>query len=184
MLISVAGIKYNNVGGDTAIVAAMLTKWNSATQSSDSVGLALAFITNTITSYTLMSVPFQYFNTETPDTAIIIVISNATEDFIAGSKLWVDDFSLSGIASISEVSAANVSIYPNPTTTELMLEMVIPIKGTIEIYDANGKKVRVCALNGTNTSVSVADMPRNTYIYFIKDNSGKAVGAGKVLLGQ
>lgn len=176
--------KFNNVGGDTAIVGVYLSKWNAGTQMSDSVGIAFAIITSTVNSYTLVNVPFQYFTSATPDTAYVLVLSNATENFIAGSKLWVDDFILSGIASISELSSANVSLYPNPAPTELMLEMAIPIKGLIEIYDVNGKIVSICAINGTHTTVSVADLPSNTYLYIIKDNSGKAMSAGKALLGQ
>ena len=176
--------KFNNAGGDTAMVAASFTKWNPVTQNADSVAVAIALVTNTTNTWTQMNIPFQYFTGQTPDTAYIGAFSTITDTFIPGSVLKVDDFSFSGIASVSEVISNGINIYPNPASSELFVDFENPIKGDLLIYDLSGRIVLNTTLSDVKTKISVATLPKNTYLYNITDRTGKILKSGRIQLGQ
>jgi hypothetical protein len=53
---------------DTAIVGAWLTRWNTTTEDRDTIGYSVLEVTETQTSFTEFNIPFEYSNTDAPDT--------------------------------------------------------------------------------------------------------------------
>ncbi|HOY32156.1 MAG TPA: PCMD domain-containing protein [Bacteroidales bacterium] len=93
--------KYEPVGGDSALVSVLLSKFNSGAGKRDTIGLARQVYKNTVTTYTSIDLPFTYFSTETPDTLTLLICSSADIRFNdlmnckgqVGSKFWIDEIS-------------------------------------------------------------------------------------------
>lgn len=85
--------KYQAQNNDTSYMIALLTKWNDATQQTDTVGMTGYFTADTYVNYTELNVPFFYNSTETPDTLNVIFISSGFNG-TAGSTLIIDDVTL------------------------------------------------------------------------------------------
>lgn len=86
-------LKYLPQGNDTSYMIGLLTKWNEASQQTDTIGMTGYFTADTYNNYTELNVPFIYNSTENPDTLNIIFLSSSF-DGTDGSSLYVDDVSL------------------------------------------------------------------------------------------
>jgi len=82
--------KYQPATADTAFMLAYLTKYNSSTNSSDTIGASMYLFTETLADYTKILLPFAYQSEDMPDTINIIFISTNPENMKVGSTLWVD----------------------------------------------------------------------------------------------
>jgi len=94
--------KYEPVGGDSALFSVLLSKYNTGAHKRDTIALARQVITNTVSTYTMIDLPLNYYFTDvTPDTLTLLICSSADIRFNdlmnckgqVGSKLWVDEIS-------------------------------------------------------------------------------------------
>ncbi len=91
--------KYEPVGGDSALVSVLLSKFNSVEGKRDTIGIARQVFKNTVTTYTLIDLPITYSSTETPDSLTLLICSSADirlNDLMnckgqVGSKMWIDE---------------------------------------------------------------------------------------------
>jgi len=91
--------KYSPVGGDSAMVSVLLSKYNTALGKRDTIGLAREVYKNTVTEYTMIDLPIVYQTQETPDTLTLLVCSSAgvrLDDLMnckgqVGSTMWIDE---------------------------------------------------------------------------------------------
>lgn len=86
--------KYNPVGNDEAILKAFLFKWNSSTNTRDTIAEAeLTTPFSTGNSFSTFAASFVYNSTEYPDTMLMFMSSSGSNPQI-GSVLIVDDMHL------------------------------------------------------------------------------------------
>ena len=77
---------------------------------------------------------------------------------------------------ISNVTAAEFSVYPNPATTVLNINSNQHIAGfNLQVYDVVGRLVISQVLTDSNNAVNVALLANGTYIYRIADKQNEVV---------
>ncbi len=111
---------------DEAYIQAVLTRYQSRkTELIGGIGLVLP----PAATYTLVSEPLEYEPLSlSPDTLSIDAFSGTTDDLHAGTTLLLDDIQLTGsiTAARNPEAAADLLIYPNPSTTgEFSLASVV-----------------------------------------------------------
>jgi len=94
--------KYEPSGGDSALVSVLLTKYNTIASKRDTIGFGRQIIKNTVSTYTKIELPIDYYiTTVTPDTLTLLICSSAginLNDLMhcqgsVGSKMWIDEIS-------------------------------------------------------------------------------------------
>ncbi|WP_299122520.1 T9SS type A sorting domain-containing protein [uncultured Winogradskyella sp.] len=72
--------------------------------------------------------------------------------------------------SINDVETSTISLYPNPTSSDLTIEGLVS-HSKISIYDVNGRKLK--AFNSQNSKVSLNISEFNSGLYFVEINSNE-----------
>jgi hypothetical protein len=180
--------KWNRVGNDSATVIVAMTKWNATTHTRDTVvDMENYFITTNASSWTMFTVPLTYILNVYPDTVFMAIgIANTVMPEHPGSIFTVDDLSFTGNVAIGiheeENNQQSVTVFPNPFGEQATLSIsnVQLTKGSIEIYDMLGNKVRVMEnLSGNNFIINREGLPAGIYFYNVI-NDGVMVGSGKI----
>ncbi len=94
--------KYQPVGGDSALILVLLSKYNTGAGHRDTVAYAEQYMKSPVSSYTFIDLPIDYAtynNPNTPDTLTLIITSSGGVNFVdlmnckgqVGSKLWIDE---------------------------------------------------------------------------------------------
>lgn len=90
--------KYSPVAGDSAGIAALLTRWNVAAQRRDTLAIAASVRYDPQATWAAFDLPFLYLIPDTvPDTLLVALVSSqGGRDFQGqpGSTLWIDDLEL------------------------------------------------------------------------------------------
>src|SRR5690606_8502041 len=122
--------QYDPLNGDSAEFSVKLTKYNSATQSSELVGSGSLRITDPASSYTQFTVNINYVSSETPDTIVLVVTSSAGYNLQdlhngagqVGSTLYVDDIGFTFPVSVeNEFISPKVRVYPTQVSDVLYI---------------------------------------------------------------
>lgn len=96
-------LKYSPVGGDSAGIAALLTRWNTTTGQRDTLAEAALVQYDTVNAWTLFDLPFVYSQQGVnPDSIIVAVVSSfGGSNFMGqvGSTLWIDALDLAYLAN-------------------------------------------------------------------------------------
>lgn len=169
--------KYEPVQGDSAEAYSYLTRWNGSSR--DTIASAYTKIYDAKNVYTLAEIPFVYNNnfTEDPDSITIVFASSSRGDIFQGQEgntLFVDDISLYYCVTSSYqplMSENNVTVYPNPTTTELVnFSLEKPIEnGLVRVYTNDGKNVSLSSFQGDSHQINVGNWTQGVYRYSIID---------------
>lgn len=177
--------KWNRVGGDSAAVFLIMTKWNSSTHTRDTVANEENYIINSAAAWTQFSFPITYLMNVNPDT-IFVAAGNASNSPNVGSVFTVDDFGFMGTVpiGINEAPAmiAAVSVFPNPFAEQATLNIkdVQLSNGKIELFDVLGNKVRSMEnLSGNNFIISREGLPAGIYFYTVTEEN-TLLATGKI----
>lgn len=86
--------------------------------------------------------------------------------------LSIDDVTVkaTSLLAVSDVSKKSVSIYPNPTTEALTVNVNSKIN-SVDIYDLSGKLVRNTSVSAEN-KVNVQDLKNGTYVLKVNTEAG------------
>ena len=176
--------KYFPTGTDTAFCNVQLFKWNTTTNSRDTLATGTFFENNTVNSYTQASILLDYdpqFSSLTPDTAMINYRASSDIIPIPGSSLFVDELSFSGGVGVEEqtVSANQVTVFPNPANSELNLKFTDTKSHSVLIYDASGKVVAKGTVTNKATKINVAEISNGLYFYKAFDKNNGIITSGK-----
>lgn len=169
--------KYVPVSNDSAALVSILTKWNSQTNSRDTIASAGGITAQPQANYTTFNYTYEYFSQQTPDSIQIVFTSSAdgaNNNGQVGSALWVDNVSLEIVNGIDlpMMPEVVVNCYPNPVTDYVTIDLQnVPGKSMVGIYNADGKlMLQKQVLQGLNT-IDFAALPCGNYIYTITQNS-------------
>ena len=174
--------KTNLIGGDTAAIGVVMTKWNGTSRDT-LVNVPSYNFTNNAAAWTSFSIPLTYLMAGNPDTCLIIAGVGGTTPH-PGSTFTLDDLAFTGLIGVHEenIVPSSVSVYPNPFNEEATLAFtnVNISDATLEITDVLGNVVRVMnGLNGEDVRFNRDGLINGIYFYRLV-NQGEVVATGKL----
>ncbi|MFN3940872.1 MAG: T9SS type A sorting domain-containing protein, partial [Chitinophagales bacterium] len=134
---------------------------------------------NTVSSYTMFEVPIA--NGGVPDSMQIIILSSGSfAGAVAGSVLYVDNMSLTGLSNVDflEGSGIRPNIYPNPAFDVIHILNPLDHNVDMEVYSLNGAKVDFVTLTPDENAIDVSLYSTGLYMFRLIDN-GEQIFAGK-----
>jgi hypothetical protein len=164
--------KYTPVNGDSAGVVAILTRFNTGTNSQDTIAEAIGAIKNAATTYTQFEFDFDYSITGTdPDTIILVFVSSGDGGNFngqVGSTLLLDDISLEYPSGIEESIAPEftVDVFPSPASDEvsLLFNTDNPEKLQCRIYTMDGSFITSFSLSDKKHQLNISTWKQGKYI--------------------
>jgi hypothetical protein len=169
-------------GSSQGSVTALLTRWDSGMGMRIPVATATQTLSGMAMSWANFTIPFTYVDAGNPDTCIIILKASGTTP-TNNDYLWVDNLAFSGFTGINENSSFlnNMSVYPNPTTNKIILDLNYKTaeQTIIQLTDITGKIVlskNVGELNGQSKQImDVSSVAKGSYFVRIITTSGTEV---------
>lgn len=180
--------KLTLVGGDTAAISVIMTKWNTGLQKRDTLCAVDKYLFSNVAAYTLLSIPMSYSINANPDTALIVTGifgPNGAKTHV-GTLFYLDDLLFTGTApfSVAEVAGHDpyLHLFPNPALSEVTVQIDASVglnEARLVIYDVLGKEVKtVNRINSWEFKMDLHDLKGGVYFYsFVSD--GKTVSNGK-----
>lgn len=173
--------KYVPTAGDSSGALVAFTKWNATSMKRDTVAFGFAVIKDSTTIYTKKEFNITYFNSNIPDTVIVLFLSSGVSVTQAGSKFTVDEVMMLG-GNTGIQSTANISfhVYPNPAKDYLYIDL----KGAFgelqyHIFDTQGRMIYNEKVNHLN-HIALRSLPAG--VYFIKVTSGQGSASSKFIV--
>lgn len=178
--------------GDSMNFTAILTKFDTATQMKEFVGIAAFTESAVVGSYVKQDVLFLYdsANTLVPDTMIITIFNSNAETPKFGSVLFIDEITVdtpvvTSVFTHNTPKAFQVNTYPNPVqyTANFAFELSQPEKVTIKVYDMVGKEVATVANESKYAGKHIIPFDVTTLnkgIYMYQIIAGEASTSGKL----
>ena len=171
--------QYMASGSDQAYISILLTQWNTASLSRDTISYVYKPLPGMAMSWANFTIPITYINNSFPDSAIITLsASNANGALTAAnSYLYIDNLSFKNTIYLStpENSQIGIYIYPNPVSSLLNIEIPGIVNNvSTEVYDILGnlKLNKSSSSNSGIIQIDVSSLPRGTYL--LKLNSGSS----------
>lgn len=183
--------RMNVSAGDTGLCAMILCRWNTSTQTRDTLFYteSLAF-PGSQSSWTGFSFPITYSSGATPDTCLIafgLISLNSSTNI--NSFLDIDDLSFNGTVPIGineQTSVSGGNFYPNPMTdrAEIRFEGALLDNASLEIYDLSGKLIRTdLGINGSVITFERLTLASGTYMYRVVQD-GNVTTQGKMVITE
>ena len=174
-------MKCTPTGPDSAVLVAFLFKRTLAGR--DTIAYSIKRY-GAVASYTAFSQDFTYMSTQSPDSAMVILLSSknlaAAQD---GSELFVDDISFSGtVAGVTNLvnNSVSIAVYPNPSSETINFSISnISNAKTLSIYDILGKKVKAVEITSAQIAVSTEGLNNSLYFYQVADRNTAIISTGK-----
>jgi hypothetical protein len=178
--------------GDSMNFAAILSKFDTASQTKLFVGIAAFTESAIVGSYVKQDVVFMYDSTNNfePDSMFITIFNSDAENPKLGSVLFIDDISVDTpvVTSVFAPAAGKslqVNTYPNPVqySANFAFELSQPEKVTIKVYDMLGKEVATVTNESKATGKHVIPFDvtsLNKGIYMYQIIAGEASTSGKL----
>lgn len=173
-------VKSNIVGGDsTFITAQLLAQGNGAIDTI--IATADTILSSNITSFTQISLPFNYvISNQTPNlirytissgNPLAILDTTGTFSVNAGTEIIVDDIEISGATGIRQLMNASpiAKVYPTTGGDVLYVDLYKQKKNVqFEIFGMNGQLLMSEKLNSNTTKISVSNLTKGIYIFSLK----------------
>jgi len=164
-------------GSSQGFIDVQLTKWNSTSNSRTIVANGHVDLTGMAMSWANFSIPLAYLETFAPDSCIISMRASGNAP-TNNDYLWIDELAFTGsVTAINQLNNnSNISLFPNPSSSTLMIDLSI-LKNTaaeIKIFDLQGQEIY--ALNkltlSANTSIDISSLAAGNYILNIISSEG------------
>ena len=180
--------QYMASGADAGFIAVYLTKWNMSMMKRDTIAKALQPLVGMAMSWLNFNINLTYMSSVMPDSALIVLSASGATP-VANSYLYIDNLlfsgSVTGINPIENV-ISNVSVFPNPTTENVGIEINVQQIALIkfQLIDFLGKLVKdlnVGEVQGKySTSINTNGLAKGTY--FLKIIANDAVETKKIII--
>ncbi|MHB8261546.1 MAG: T9SS type A sorting domain-containing protein [Bacteroidia bacterium] len=171
---------------DTALTQILLTKWNTVSNSRDTIGRGYDQILSTsglsASTYTMRTVTITYTTTPpAPDTIQYLVISSIKKTATVGNTITVDDINLlftTGIESLHATQAANIA-YPNPAVSQITISSTNEKAKYAKVYDLTGRLITTHELTNKTATLDVNAFENGMYLYSITDENNHTLSTSK-----
>lgn len=111
----------------------------------------------------------------------IVCTFNASNSFppISGSKMYVDDVTLSDPSGIELPMANNnhIKVYPNPIQDYINVKINSTNNFTFQLFNSIGQQI-IQQQFSSEIQIPTASLVSGNYIYLIKDNTGRSLSGG------
>ena len=157
------------------------------------IGGGKEVITKRVLDWTNFNVPITYSSEQTPDTIVIIFSASAKYDFTnlaslmqcqgqPNSTLYLDDIEFEYQNGVKEIfdPAIKLSIYPNPSTDKVNLQIAKQTNGTVIIYDYLTRKIGEYPINGSQIDIDIQNFASGSYLINVVENN-RVVTTGRFL---
>lgn len=180
--------QYMASGADAGFISVYLTKWNSTMMMRDTVAKAKQNLSGMAMSWATFNINLTYLSSTAPDSAIIVLSASGNTP-VNGSYLYVDNLSFSGtVTGVKNIenNISNVSIYPNPSTDNISIEMNVQKMSSVkfQLVDLTGKLIKELNAGDIqgkyNTTINTVGISKGTY--FLKVNANDAVEVKKIII--
>lgn len=169
-------------GTDQGVIFVLLSKWNSSTNSRDTIGTVTERLQDMVMSWETFSLPINYVNTATPDTALVVLSSSGAGSTITpNSYLYVDDLAFdggtSGINDTKQV-VGNLNIFPVPASNSLSISFNFINKAqnlSISLCDMQGRILLQESTNQNQYKLDISAIASGNYFLNISDGSNVQV---------
>jgi len=174
---------YSPGTGDTASVEVTLTKWNAQDSTTEVVGYTRQIFTQSVTSYQQFTDSIDYSSTDAPDTAVIVLLSSAGANGVAGSTLFIDDlaFGFDNTGVENHFAGLRIGVGPNPAQNTLYISN-LKTEATFELFDITGRKAGVFQVSENKRDVNIAQFANGVYVYRISDEKQSMLSTGKLIV--
>jgi hypothetical protein len=89
--------------------------------------------------------------------------------------ILLDAFNVTTNLSNDSFLAANLSVYPNPTSSVVNISNTLnAVVNTVEIADLNGRVVKTLNVNNTEAQISISDLAAGVYMLKVSTDQGTA----------
>jgi hypothetical protein len=168
---------------DTAFATIYLTKWNTTTQKTDTIGRGHMPLLGS-PSYRHFSCPVVYTSVETPDTVFVSMdpslmrnggtyFSPSTDG--RNSFLKIDDLYLQDATTdVYEVATPSVTVWPNPAREQLIVR-TDNVGSVARLYDLSGRQVLTKTLSGSINKIDISSLPAGPYVLSVSDQSNNTL---------
>lgn len=179
--------QYMASGADQGFISVTLTKWNTISNTRETVASALRHLTGMAMSWANFTINLNYASGDAPDSATIVLSASGLTP-VNYSYLSVDNLAFSGtVTGINERSAAaTFTLFPNPATEQFAVRLDNTLQGNIDLQmiDAAGRVVRQQSIRGAkagqNIGFSTAGLGAGYYV--VKTTSEKGVYAQRLVI--
>lgn len=160
---------------DSSVIAVQFTRWNQALSKTDTVGGGAFYASQTIDSFTRISLPVVYDLPFQPDTMMMIATSSASRtNPIVGSWLVIDEvtFIYNQPTSLPMLNSSTTKpqIYPNPCSSYLYVNLRQTAAQNVKIINTLGQLVSEHFINGEST-IHVGLMQAGAYLLVCEDGT-------------
>jgi len=177
--------KYISVNGDSAGIAAILTRYDTGKGKQDTVATAVTAITESASIYTEFEIDFEYFMPGiNPDSIIIVFTSSGDGGNFhgeVGSTLTIDDISLEYPFGIQESLLPEfiTEAFPSPATTSISFKFntAQAEKLFCYVYSLNGQLMQSFSPDDKEYRMDVSNWPQGKYVIQVYEDSNLASSA-------
>lgn len=166
--------QYGIQPSDTGEVQIALTAWNGTTGETELIAHGTLEVTGNVGAWTTFSVPFTYFSSATPDTALIqFAASKSFAAPVADSFMKIDDLAFVGTVGLNDRTAPLLfSLHPSPTSSVLQITSGSPI-ADVTVTDLIGRTVLTRSMNAARITLDVAELPAGRYFVRVRGTDDK-----------
>ncbi|MEO7175567.1 MAG: hypothetical protein ABIV51_06895 [Saprospiraceae bacterium] len=174
--------QYIAAGADQGLAVCLLKRWNSGTQTADTIGYGTATL-SAAGSFVQFTVPITYSSDEYPDSIALFFYSSDPATIQNGSILRIDQLSVQLTAAVDlEVSEDAIIVFPNPSDGHIRYIFKPNVKFgqlTVQVYNILGLKLVDCPLQDFDKNPPLS--PGNYYLH-IRDLQRKTVQKTYILV--
>jgi len=150
--------------GDANAMGCLITKWNTQTNTRDTIAHAGWTMDSTYENYTFASILFDYNSNETPD-SMSIIFSSSLNGFspIVGSALYLDNIQLGYANQLEEINKEReYSVFPNPFVDFIQIDFTGKLVQA-EILDISGKQLLSPKILASGEGLSLSNLLPGMY---------------------
>lgn len=167
-------------GSSQGSIQILLTRWDTGLNMQMPVASGSITLSGMAMSWANFSIPINYVDGNNPDSCIIILKASGSNP-TNNDYLWVDNLAFSGLVTgiqNQESFLSNLTVYPNPSTESLNLDLNLKTQQQIsfELIDITGKIVsskNLGLLQGKSVqTINIAGIAKGSYLVRIKGEKG------------
>lgn len=168
--------KGNPAEGDFPTAKALLhTGYAALPQEDSSNWIGVAYIPlsgSAVTEWTRFSVPFDYFNDNTPEFILTILTAGDGLTPIAGSEAWFDDLELiyNG-TSVDELTVDNLQVFASYGKLNVFLDETKKVKSNLSVVDLAGRQVFASEIIPGQNHQFALNLKKGVYIVSVKSGT-------------
>ena len=155
-------VRYNTAPEDPAQAVVFLSRWDPIAQMQEVIGAAEMEWSGDM-NWQSFSIPFEFYDPASPDSAHIILLSSSAGEPVIGNHAGFDDLKFHMITlDIHETGINGLDLFPVPAVNTITLSAGNHMR-ELWILNTAGTMVATHPLNGFTTTLNVASLTAGVY---------------------